>query len=80
MAQLTVLFFSYAQDRMNGRQKLFTVAEGMTIRDFYQATLAEPLGEPLDRLLFSVNTEWASPDRVLQDGDHLAVIPPVSGG
>jgi molybdopterin synthase catalytic subunit/molybdopterin converting factor small subunit len=35
----------------------------------------EPAG-----LLYAVNREYAAPERELQDGDEVAVIPPVSGG
>jgi len=31
-------------------------------------------------LLFAVNQEYARPDREINDGDELAVLPPVSGG
>ena len=31
-------------------------------------------------LLFAVNQEYAEPDRGIQDGDELAIFPPVSGG
>lgn len=32
------------------------------------------------RLLFAVNQTWADRDRVLQDGDEIAIMPPVQGG
>lgn len=38
------------------------------------------LGEEPDGLLYAVNHEYAERDRVLVDGDEVALIPPVSGG
>nr|WP_228057031.1 MoaD/ThiS family protein [Tychonema sp. LEGE 07203] len=33
-----------------------------------------------DRTRFGVNLEFVSPDTILQDGDEVVLIPPVSGG
>jgi len=38
------------------------------------------LGEEPPGLLYAVNREYADRDRVLADGDEVALIPPVSGG
>ena len=38
------------------------------------------LGERPGGLLYAVNLEYAREDRVLQPGDEVALIPPVSGG
>jgi molybdopterin synthase catalytic subunit len=38
------------------------------------------LGDEPTGLLYAVNQEYADRDRVLADGDEVAVIPPVSGG
>jgi molybdopterin synthase catalytic subunit/molybdopterin converting factor small subunit len=38
------------------------------------------LGEEPEGLLYAVNREYAPPERELQDGDEVALIPPVSGG
>jgi molybdopterin synthase catalytic subunit/molybdopterin converting factor small subunit len=38
------------------------------------------LGDEPDGLLYAVNREYAERDRVLEDGDEIALIPPVSGG
>lgn len=80
MAKVTVLFFSYAADRMNGRQAVFEMSEGTTVEAFFQAHLKDKLRQPIKGLMFSINEEWASPQATLHDGDQLAVIPPVSGG
>lgn len=33
-----------------------------------------------DRTRFGINLEFVSPDTILQDGDEVVLIPPVSGG
>lgn len=38
------------------------------------------LGEEPAGVLYAVNKEYASPDRLLAEGDEVALIPPVSGG
>ena len=38
------------------------------------------LGDEPAGLLYAVNQDYAEKDRALQDGDEVAVIPPVSGG
>ena len=38
------------------------------------------LGEEPEGLLYAVNREYADSDRALEDGDEVALIPPVSGG
>jgi molybdopterin synthase catalytic subunit len=38
------------------------------------------LGEEPEGLLYAVNRAYAGPDRLLEDGDEVALIPPVSGG
>ncbi len=42
----------------------------------------EPLGELLARLpvRLAVNRDYAAPETMLEPGDELALIPPVSGG
>ena len=40
----------------------------------------EGLGPALDSIRFAVNQAFARDDTVLQPGDEVALIPPVSGG
>ncbi|POB10620.1 MoaD/ThiS family protein [Sulfobacillus sp. hq2] len=77
---IMVLFFSFAADRMNARQKLYDLDGTMTVKEFFEKFLVKPLGDPFDAWLFSVNQEWVDGDAQLHDGDEVAVVPPVSGG
>ncbi len=51
--------------------------EARTVGDIWPAL---GLGEEPEGLLYAVNREYADRDRMLQDGDEVALIPPVSGG
>jgi molybdopterin synthase catalytic subunit len=58
---------------------------GWSSREVDAATVADVwpalgLGSEPEGLLYAVNREYAGPDRELQDGDEVALIPPVSGG
>lgn len=80
MAEVTVLFFSYAADRMSGRSRRYQVTDGTTVAELFSRELKPKLRESMGSFMFSVNADWAKPSTVLADGDQLAVIPPVSGG
>ncbi len=53
-----------------------------TVRDVEQALLTKfvRLDPLLSRCLFAINNEYCKRDRVVHQGDVVAVIPPVSGG
>ena len=58
---------------------------GWSQRELEAATVADVwpalgLGDEPDGLLYAVNKQYARHDRVLADGDEVALIPPVSGG
>jgi molybdopterin converting factor small subunit len=76
---ITVLFFSFAAERMGAKRLEETVPEGTTADEVFRRYAAR-LGAPRDRFLFAVNDEWAPADRRLSAGDVLAIIPPVAGG
>jgi molybdopterin converting factor subunit 1 len=59
------------------------LADGATVRDALEAVGAEHgLGELLARLpvVAAVNREYVPEESALEEGDELALIPPVSGG
>ena len=77
-----VLFFGAARDTV-GQGEVDFVLQGTP-------TAANAFAQVLERfpgltrfgrsLLFAVNQEYAEADRIVQNGDELAVFPPVSGG
>jgi molybdopterin converting factor small subunit len=56
--------------------------EGDSVADLMEALRGE--GKLPEKLLaasaVAVNQEYARPDRVLREGDEVAILPPVSGG
>ena len=84
MILVRVLFFGAARDAAGCDQTQLALRSHSRAADAFEEILA---GYPELRrfgrsLLFAVNQEYAPPNstREIQDGDELAVFPPVSGG
>jgi molybdopterin synthase catalytic subunit/molybdopterin converting factor small subunit len=75
--EVTVRLFAMLRERAGSGSVTLTLPEGARVRDALDslADLAE--GIPL---VMAVNREYASEEQVLDAGDELALIPPVSGG
>jgi sulfur-carrier protein len=74
-----VLFFAHLRDAV-GEEFLKIDASGKTVAEL-KAELARKYNLPkLDSVMTAVNEEFAQDDEVIQDGDEVAFIPPVSGG
>jgi sulfur-carrier protein len=74
-----VLFFAHLRDAV-GEEFLRVDAAGKTVGDL-KAELAANYDLPkLETVMTAVNEEFAGDDEVIQDGDEIAFIPPVSGG
>ncbi|EFV78018.1 molybdopterin converting factor [Bacillus sp. 2_A_57_CT2] len=73
-----IMFFAHLRDRV-GEESLTKDVSGKTISELKQM-LEENYGLKLDSVMAAVNEEFASHDEVIQDGDTIAFIPPVSGG
>jgi len=74
------LFAMYAE--AFGRDELaLDLPAGATAGDALAAVLREPAAERLPpRPAIAVNLRYARPEAALQDGDEVALIPPVAGG
>lgn len=74
-----VLFFAHLRDSV-GEDFLRLNAAGKTVAEL-KAELASRYDLPkLDTVMTAVNEEFAQDDEVIQEGDEVAFIPPVSGG
>lgn len=74
-----ILFFAHLRDSV-GEEFIKINASGKTVAELKEE-LAHNYNLPkLDTVMTAVNEEFAQDDEVIQDGDEIAFIPPVSGG
>src|SRR3954464_6613051 len=72
-----VLLFAMRRGRAGARQITIELPDGARVRDALDQLAALAADLPL---VMAVNREDAPEDHVLDAGDELALIPPVSGG
>ena len=79
---VTVRFFAGHRTIVGAGSLQRRVAAGSRISDLWQQLTDEypQLAPYLGRMLIARNQEFCEPGTVLQDGDEIAFIPPVSGG
>ena len=75
--RVTVRLFAILRERAGAREVELDLPDGARVND-----AIERLGELAEGLplVMAVNREYAPADQVLEPGDELALIPPVSGG
>ena len=76
---LKLLFFASHRRSAGVSETSFTVPNGSSVRAA-SSLIAAHFKLELRGSMVAVNDEYASPDTILQDGNTLAFIPPVSGG
>ena len=75
-----LLFASYA-DALGTSEMPLEVESGSRVRDVLRRVRELPgAGSLPPQPLMAVNAEYATLDRVVGDGDEVAIIPPVAGG
>src|SRR5918999_5324571 len=75
--QVTVRLFAMLRERAGASEVTVDLPDGARVRDALAALGELTSGLPL---VMAVNREYAPEDQVLDAGDELALIPPVSGG
>lgn len=74
-----IMFFAHLRDAV-GEEFLLLNAVGKTIADL-KVEVASTYGlQKMDSVMVAINEEFATNEEIIQDGDVIAFIPPVSGG
>ena len=74
-----ILFFAHLRDSV-GEEFIKINASGKTVAELKEELIRNYKLPKLDTVMTAVNEEFAQDDEVIQDGDEIAFIPPVSGG
>jgi molybdopterin synthase sulfur carrier subunit len=74
-----VLFFAHLRDAV-GEDFLKLDAAGKTVADLKADLAANYTLPKLDTVMTAINEEFAQDDDIIEEGDEIAFIPPVSGG
>jgi molybdopterin synthase catalytic subunit len=82
LIHLKVLYFATLRQIMGLREEQLELAENSRVSDLLNLLRERhaDLAPALPSTLVSINREYALPDDTLQDGDEVALFPPVSGG
>jgi molybdopterin synthase catalytic subunit len=75
--EVTIRLFAMLRERAGAREVSLELPDGARVGDAIAALGEIAAGLPL---VMAVNREYAPEDHVLDPGDELALIPPVSGG
>lgn len=79
--RVKVLFFAIYRDLAGSDEIALDLPHGATVRRLIEV-VSERLGADCTpgNLVVAVNQEYATEERVLEEGDEVAFIPPVAGG
>jgi sulfur-carrier protein len=79
---VTLKLFSIYQEVYGQSEQIYECAAGTTVGDLRDRLIAEhpQLATWREVTRFGVNLEFVPEETLLQDGDEVVLIPPVSGG
>ena len=80
--KVTVQCFGHYADVFGSDAKIYSVQPGAAVADLVKQLESQypSMANLSARCRFAVNEEYTQLDTVLQEGDVVAVIPPMSGG
>ncbi len=80
MLRVYVRFVAILREWIGVRAEWTTLAEGSTVAELWRAYAARHPRAQTARVAYAVNRKLVAADHVLRDGDHVDVLPPISGG
>lgn len=80
--KIQVLYFAVFRERLGRDEDVLELPDGARVREAIDTLAARhpAIGALRGRFRCAVNQDFTDDDRVLGDGDELALIPPVAGG
>ncbi len=78
--QVRVLYFGVLRETFSKGEEAVEFADGVTVADVLNVYRERGPAFAWDSIAVAVNREYARAETVLQDGDEVALLPPVSGG
>jgi len=76
---INVLLFAHLQEEI-GKEKIILNETGITVAQLKQRLVDDYGLKKLDNVMIAINEEYAHDNDLIQSGDMVALIPPVSGG
>lgn len=74
-----ILFFAHLRDAV-GEEFVELDVAGKTVAELKEEITAHYKLQKMDTVMTAINEEFAANDEVINPGDTIAFIPPVSGG
>lgn len=78
--EIRVLFFGATADETGERSVDFSVEADRSVQSAFKEIIDKFPGLQRHKLMFAVNQEYVPEDRILREGDELAIFTAVSGG
>ncbi|KIL51901.1 molybdopterin converting factor subunit 1 [Jeotgalibacillus soli] len=75
---INIKVFAHLREKLGGEQLTVDHTE-ITVKELLQE-LAEKYSIKTDSIMVAINEEYADSEDLVQSGDTVALIPPVSGG